>query len=287
MALKGPAGERTDKVDLLKILELTFRGLRREICLVPGCLVDVESGMEFRPGMVNFQPNNDLSVQTVTTIEITHSAKFPKAFFEYQHAGGADTAASIQSGFEAWTKVDLPPLLDAVRAAPQSCSALEMTFPSGRARRVVLGPVAVMMDKARQLQEQARKDDIANRNKGANEGNKAGDADAPNDACEAHPTPCPCCLFTNCHEAFQPLLDREGSFAIRLYAIRYPDGGAQADCRVNGKDFPPGAEALRAYVKKWPHTGLETRKQYIIIQDGFPAEKSSPARQRWEPLESR
>jgi hypothetical protein len=40
----------------------------------------------------------------------------------------------------------------------------------------------------------------------------------------------------------------------------------QADCRVNGEDWSAGAEALRAYVTRWPDRGFEFRKQYVVIQ---------------------
>ena len=56
-------------------------------------------------------------------------------------------------------------------------------------------------------------------------------------------------------------------YGIRFFAARNSDGVAEADCRINGEDWPPGKEALRAYVAKWPDLGFEFRKQFVIVQN--------------------
>src|SRR5690348_11923615 len=81
---------------------------------------------------------------------------------------------------------------------------------------------------------------------------------------------CPCCFLTNSMETFKGMLEGEGFFAIRFYAVRDAEGQAQADCRVNGEDFEAGKQALLKYVEKWPAAGFEFRKQYVIIQDAPP-----------------
>jgi hypothetical protein len=48
--------------------------------------------------------------------------------------------------------------------------------------------------------------------------------------------------------------------------MRDADGVPAADCRVNGRDFEPGAVALRAYAATWPAAGYEFRKQYVVLQ---------------------
>jgi hypothetical protein len=53
---------------------------------------------------------------------------------------------------------------------------------------------------------------------------------------------------------------------MRLYAARYADGTVVADCRVNGEEYPMGAEHLKKYAETWPHRGLEIRKQYVAIR---------------------
>jgi hypothetical protein len=82
---------------------------------------------------------------------------------------------------------------------------------------------------------------------------------------EEHPF-CPCCLFTNTWDAYKPQIESDGVYGLRLYAARDTQGEVQADCRVNGQDWPAGAEALRAYVAQWPDRGFEFRKQYVVIQ---------------------
>jgi hypothetical protein len=64
----------------------------------------------------------------------------------------------------------------------------------------------------------------------------------------------------------EPQIESDGVYGLRLYAARDAEGEVQADCRVNGEDWPAGAEALRAYVTQWPDRGFEFRKQYVVIQ---------------------
>ena len=134
---------------------------------------------------------------------------------------------------------------------------MEMTFPEEDGqpafkRRVLLGPVMHMgIDQAEGAQ--------------------------PDESGEApHASSCPCCLFTNSAMAFEEQLKERGGFhAVRLFASRDENGQVQADCRINGHDWEPGAEALRNYASKWPQIGLEFRKQYIAIQD-CPAKPGDP-----------
>ncbi|KRB95634.1 hypothetical protein ASE26_26780 [Duganella sp. Root198D2] len=60
---------------------------------------------------------------------------------------------------------------------------------------------------------------------------------------------CPCCPFTNSIDAFSEQLAAQAFFGIRLYACRDDNGMLAADCRVNGEDFPAGAELLRAVIR--------------------------------------
>lgn len=73
--------------------------------------------------------------------------------------------------------------------------------------------------------------------------------------------------------AFLDHLKSDEFFGIRLFAARYEDGAAEADCRVNGEDWPAGKEALIRYVNQWPQRGFEFRKQYVAIES---TTKSSP-----------
>jgi len=173
---------------------------------------------------------------------VRHPHKFPITFFEYQHSFGETAEVSTRNGFRDWSKLDLPTILDATKTELKNCTALEMEFPNGKPRRIVLGPVSVW-----------------GRPKTA-ETNPAG-------IDEGHPPFCPCCLFVNSFEAFKGLVESSQFAAIRLFATRGDDGAVQADCRMNGEDFPDGASALMRYASSWPGLGFEARKQYVIVQD--------------------
>ena len=81
--------------------------------------------------------------------------------------------------------------------------------------------------------------------------------------------------MTNSFAAFKDLIEDDAFPGIRFFAARDADGSPLADCRVNGEDWEPGAEALRAYVKTWPGDGYEFRKQYVVLQT-VPATSSAP-----------
>ena len=222
----------------------------RECFVRDGVVGDAATGMAFRPGVVSFQPQEkDLSLQMCTVVEIWHPELFPNPVFEYQHSHGENAVKAVASGFDGWMELDFPPLVDALSASAPMGTSLEMTFPGGNCRRVVLGPV------------------------------KRWGAPVRAQESGAHPPFCPCCLFTSCVELFQPLLKSQDNFAIRLLAIRNTDGPPAADCRVNGEDHSEGRQALEAYVGEWPGEGFEMRKQYVIIQNkpGTPDAPATPA----------
>ena len=45
---------------------------------------------------------------------------------------------------------------------------------------------------------------------------------------------------------------------VVVTALRDDTGKAQADCRVNGADWEPGARALRKYARAWPKAARST-----------------------------
>jgi hypothetical protein len=217
-------------------------------------LVHEASGFILLPQLVQLQPLDDGGMQAVTTIQTNHPDLAPDGLFEYQHSTGASTADAIRKGFDQWAQADFPPLIDALRPKPDVCTMLEMTFPAkngtpARVRRAILGPVMHYM-----TSPSADKEDST----------RAADALAQGDAGDGHPF-CPCCLLTKSFEAFRELIESDGVYGLRLYAMRDAEGAPQADCRVNGDDWEKGALALRDYVKTWPETGFEFRKQYVVL----------------------
>jgi hypothetical protein len=159
----------------------------------------------------------------------------PAGTFEYQHSYGDTRKRYLTRGFDLWAQVDLVVFQDALRNELAHCTSMADELggraPAARAVRPRGAP--------RRAAEAAEE--------------------------EEHPF-CPCCLFTNTWDAFKPQIESDGVYGVRLYAARDSQGQVQADCRVNGEDWPAGAQALRAYVAQWPDRGFEFRKQYVVIQ---------------------
>jgi hypothetical protein len=213
-------------------------------CTVGKSWIELEGGFIVQPRFLSLQPLEKGGVQTVTTVEVSHSAAIPAGVFEFQHSSGDNARDSIVKGFDAWMKGDLPVFLDAVRQRPQSCTYLQID-PGSKSpgacgkRRVVLGPVAHLVTRPAQNPQ------------------------------EAHPF-CPCCLFTKTGDIWKEKISGAGFYGIRLFAMKDPNHDPGADCRVNGEDWEAGKAALVEYIKSWPDRGVEYRKQYIIIQDLSP-----------------
>jgi len=246
IASTNGAESRSERLDMVELLErvLLSHGYRTK--RYQSWLVESQSGMTLAPRLVSFQPLDDMGASSCTTIECRHGEKIPDGVFDYQHATGGSFEASVLDGFEKWVQLDLAPLVDSFRAKPVDCTTLEMDFPASDARpalsrQAIMGPVM-----AASAEELEARDD------------------------EEHSPGCPCCLLTNSFEAFRELVEAEGFFAIRLFAMRNQDGSFAADCRVNGEDWDAGEQALVAYAKTWPGEGFEFRKQYVVLHTKVP-----------------
>ena len=234
-------GEKTwsDEVNVLECLVAVLRG--KEIPTTSfSHWVEMENGIILQPQIVAMQPQEKDGVKTTTTIEASHPGIFPKGVFEFQHSIGNEMMDSVRKGFDSWVQLDWPVLTDAVTKGKASCMAMQMKREATQdqlaiARRFILGPTMHMVAK-------------------------------PQDAKTGEHDFCPCCLFTNSIDAFKPLFEGDAFYGIRLFAARDADGLIQADCRVNGRDYPAGQAALLEYVKKWPDRGFEFRKQYVAIK---------------------
>lgn len=227
-----------EEADLVQCLADTLRSLGHAPAAKAHWL-ELE-GFTLLPQIASFQPAEPSGVQAVTTIEVSHPA-LAAGVFEYQHSAGDTLVDALSKGFKGWAEFDLPVFLDSLREQPEVCTFLDFQLPATEQRhaelhrRIVLGPPVHVASKA---------------------------ADT---AGEEHPF-CPCCLYTNSYEAFRALLESEGFYGIRLFAMRGADGIVKADCRVNGEDWPAGVEALVRYGESWPQRGFEFRKQYVCLQ---------------------
>jgi Family of unknown function (DUF6348) len=191
--------------------------------------VETDDGFLLQPKGPDVVPLGIGSVRTCTTVSLAHPTLLPQGTFEFQHATGADAAAALDKGFAAWVGLDYAVLADALRVEPRHCMSLVID-----ARRVVLGPVAHLVAQPLPARD------------------------------EDHPF-CPCCLFTHALAALKPVIDDAGTHGMRLFAARTADGGFEADCRVDGEDWPAGAAALADYARTWRGEGLEFRKQYALV----------------------
>ena len=213
------------------------------------------SGFILTPQLVYLQPLDEGDVRTTTTIQTNHPTLVPDGVYEYQHSTGNSVEDSVRKGFDLWVQTDLVALLDALQPNPKTCTTLQMTFPEkdgkpGNFRRAILGPVTQFVQDQRIYVVQH---EMSGSPGGVHE-----------ERCENHEF-CPCCLLTNSFEAFKELIESTRFYGLRLFAARDGNGVPQADCRVNGKDWEKGAEALRRYVTTWPGTGYEFRNQYVVL----------------------
>lgn len=243
VAFSNAEGSWTEKFDVVELAGRELRKHGHRVKKRKGWLEHPAGRFLISPQLVELQPMDNGGVRTVTTIQVNHPELFPAGVFEYQHAAGDDCAHSLSSGFDQWVQTDFVALLEALQPEPQTCMSLRIEFPvegdrPAHVRRAVLGPVAHYMQDPPDP--------------------------ADGDACEEHPF-CPCCLLTNSFQAFEELIELDGFYGLRLYAARIPEEDAQADCRVNGDDWEPGAEALRQYARLWPEAGFEFRKQYVVL----------------------
>lgn len=245
LTLRGPDGETEETFDLAESLvsalneAASSNGGPRATSHGEWLTLD-DSGLSILAMLAEINPNEDGSLHAMTTIQVNHPRLGPDGIFEFQHAYGDSLADAIAQAIEGWMLGDLPVILDALSEEPTTCMVMLAEFPAkanrpARKRRVLFGPVSYY-------------------------------AENPVPVKEGEHGFCPCCLFTNTAEPFEDLLESDGVFALRLYAARDGEGDPAADCRVNGEDYPAGADGLRDYVNTWPPAGFEFRKQYVIVQ---------------------
>ena len=224
--------------DLTVLLANTMRAQGIEV-VAKQEWVKTQDGFIFLPQVASIQPRENSGVRTTSTIQVSHDTLIPDGLFEYQHSTGDDVRDSFTKGFESWVELDLTPLRDSLKPKPDGMSLVmdpkrEGTSLLKRDRRVVFGPPLQMTQRA---------------------------VIGP----QEHDF-CPCCLFTNSLTAFEKLVNTSAFYGIRLYAMRTKEGEIEADCRVNGEDFPEGAAGLARYAASWPDRGFEYRKQYVCVQ---------------------
>lgn len=239
LVLRDEGGHGADfEIDMTSLLlqalaENDMQATRQENALF------MDNGLVLQTGFLSMEGENG-RIRSSTVVQANHPRLCPDGVFEFQHAIGSTPEEALLNGFRSWIGMDLIALDGALQEQPEGCMTMEMNLANGRKRRIVLSPFTHYM----------------------------AEPPAPGtDAAEEVDKYCPCCLFTNALEALMPVIEREGTLGLRLFAAMN-DGAPQSDCRVNGEDLADAAEALRIYVSSWlPKGDMEFRKQYAVIHD--------------------
>ena len=226
---------------LLELLAIRLKNGKHDFQTLADKLV-LSNGIELRPYFFEHQQISEQQVRSATVIHARHPTAFPAGLYEFQHATEQNYEASVSAGFSMWMRMDLLALSDALRAKPKDCTVMESILPpyaanfEPRIRHIVLGPVGHLF------------------------------AERSNTVQEEHPF-CPCCFMTQCYQVFEKLIQAEQFVGIYFFVSRDTQGQVNADCRVNGEDFPAAIPLLLAYANTWPARGLELRKQYVVLKN--------------------
>jgi len=233
--METPAAEAPE-LDLIDVLLRALRSQGYEGEWVEDRIV-LASGTNLDCDFIESAQMADGRVRSSSRTVAWNDKYFPEGLLEYQHSSGASLEEALEQGFESWIRLDLALLEWIATDQVEENAGTRMEIPVNErslTREVVFGPTARLAQ------------------------------NPPADA-EEHAF-CPCCLFTNSAEALMEAISVDRFLGIRLFAMRNPDGGVQADCRINGEDAPQALPALRDYVASWPDCGFEFRKQYVVVR---------------------
>ena len=240
-----------ENLDLVDLMRRLLNEYGHDVESHDSYLVHTNSSYVISPQFVDAQVSDE-GVQIVSTVQVNHPLYIPEGVFEYQHDFGSSPLEAFENGFVSWIETDFATLLEVQSSEPNECQYLVFREPSADkpGRRAVLGPLMQISDydedqiEALQQQHSADQDD----------------EDGHGDSF------CPCCFLTESMEVFKPFIESDGFVGIRMFATN-ADGDVDADCRVNGNEFPEGAKALAAYAHTWTSDGFEARKQYVILHN--------------------
>lgn len=202
------------------------------------------------PALINFYSDENNELKISATIQIHHKEIFPNGIFEYVYP--QKKAENVIGGlfelFETWADLDWLTLCDCLKFEKSEFMSMriDLNKEKTQARHIFYGSV------------------LSYPNIDVEEAKSKGiDVDPYIDEF------CPCCLFTNSMEAFdKQIKDTSQNYAIRLFAMKNPDGEVDADCRINGEEYPQAENYLKKYAKTWKDCDImKMRKQYVIIRN--------------------
>ena len=209
-----------------------------------------DNGYYLLPLLINFyyDENNELKISA--TIQIHHKEIFPNGIFEYVYPQqkAKNAIDGLFELFETWVDLDWLTLCDCLKFEKSEYMSMRIDLDKEKikSKHVFYGPV------------------LSYPNFDVEEAKSKGiDIDPYIDEF------CPCCLFTNSMEAFdEQIKDTSQNYAIRLFAMKNPDGKIDADCRINGEEYPQAEKYLKNYTKTWKKCDImKFRKQYVIIRN--------------------
>lgn len=194
--------------------------------------------------------NGEISVGA--TIQIQHKTIFPDGVFEYEYSMNfKEFRDAVNDAFYNWIRLDWQTLVDI--AKPKKAKALKQTYELEMGddkilkRYVYYGPVAYYPNFDIEKMKEA----------GLN---------VKQYIDRFHSNT----MFTRAIEAFITHLkdENEKNYAIRMFALKAPNGDVEVDCRINGEEYPEANKFLESYAKTWKDCDIvKFKKQYVIISN--------------------
>lgn len=209
-----------------------------------------DNGYSLLPALINFYSDENNEIKISATVQIHHKEVFPNGIFEYVYPQKKveNVIGGLFELFETWVNLDWRTLCDCLKFEKSEFMSMriDLNKEKTQAKHVFYGPVLsypnidVEDAKAKGIDVDPYIDEF-----------------------------CPCCLFTNSMEAFvKQIKDTNQNYAIRLFAMKDPNGEVDADCRINGEEYPQAEEYLKKYAKTWKDCDIiKMRKQYVIIKN--------------------
>lgn len=209
------------------------------------------NGYYLLPQLIDLYYDENDKLNLSATIQIHHKELFPEGIFEYIYpqTNENNIIDGLFSLFKTWVDLDWETLCDCLNPTDKSkymSAKISFDEENKKVRQVYYGAVLSYPNI-----------DIE---------------DAKTKGIDVEPYIdefCPCCLFTKSMEAFDnQIKDFNKNYAIRLFALKAPDGELDADCRVNGEEYPEAEKYLKEYAKTWKDCDIvKLRKQYVVIRN--------------------
>jgi len=228
----GKPGEEDFNLNILLADILRSKGIKS---VLRNDWLILANKLMLRPEIVEVVSLKTGGFSTLTTLAVAHERLLPNSLFEYQQGVFKQLKATLGAGLAQWVTQDLPVFMEALSGDLKTCMAMDLEVYKNPlfVRRALLGPINHRYSQNNPIKEE-------------------------------HPF-CQCCLLSNTYKIFEPLLTQAKTIGLHMAVYRDTKGQVQAECRINGIDWPPGADALKLYGQTWPDRGEELRRQYVLF----------------------